>query len=109
MMDRGSVSLMRRQTNFTQGQIGQLDLVLPGTNAVMQLSYMQLLDFLTTVAFLINGVSEANPIVVFAMRNMGHHPLIGLALVKVVAVGSGLYCWTRGRLTLLHRTNACFA
>jgi hypothetical protein len=32
-----------------------------------QYSYLQVLDFLTTIAFLVHGVQEANPIVRFAM------------------------------------------
>jgi hypothetical protein len=74
----------------------------------LHFSYLQLLDLLTTVAFLANGVSEGNPIVAFAIRNAGN-PLIGLTLVKVVAVVLGLYCWISGRLRLLERANACFA
>jgi hypothetical protein len=74
----------------------------------LQFSYLQLLDLLTTVAFLANGVSEGNPIVALAIQSAGD-PLIGLALVKVVAVLLGLYCWVSGRLRLLDRANVCFA
>jgi len=81
---------------------------LPGINALMQFSYLQLLDLLTTIAFLANGVREGNPIVALAIRNAGD-PLIALAVVKVVAVVLGLYCWVSGRSRLLERANMCFA
>ena len=75
---------------------------------MLQFSYLQLLDLLTTIAFLANGVSEGNPIVAFAIRNAGD-PLIALAMVKVVAVALGLYCWVSARSRLLERVNVCFA
>jgi hypothetical protein len=63
---------------------------------LLQYSYLQVLDFLTTVASLLHGVKEANP-------------LGGLLLVKVVAVGLGLYCWRLGKQRLLLRMNLLFA
>ena len=76
--------------------------------ALVQFSYLQLLDLLTTVAFLMTGVREANP-VVLAMMNYADHPLIGLALVKMLAVGLGLYCWRKGRMGILSKANMFFA
>jgi hypothetical protein len=75
---------------------------------LIQYSYLQVLDFLTTVAFLINGVREANPFVRFAL-GYAPHPLGGLLAVKMVAIGLGVYCWRLGRERLLGRINLLFA
>ncbi len=75
---------------------------------LIQYSYLQVLDFLTTVAFLINGVRDGNPLVRFAL-SYAPHPLGGLLAVKVAAVGLGIYCWSRGRQRLLGRINLLFA
>ncbi len=75
---------------------------------LIQYSYLQVLDFLTTVAFLINGVREGNPFVRLAL-GYAPHPLGGLLAVKVLAVGLGLYCWKNGRERLLGRINLLFA
>jgi hypothetical protein len=77
-------------------------------NVLTQYSYLQMLDLLTTLAFIANGVSEANPLVAFAM-SATEAPWMGLALVKAAAVGLGFYCWRGGRLTLLSRANLGFA
>ena len=79
-----------------------------GMGALVQFSYLQLLDLLTTLAFLANGVSEGNPIVALVIKRV-NDPLVGLAVIKVFALGLGLYCWLSGRERLLKRTNACFA
>jgi hypothetical protein len=71
---------------------------------LIQYSYLQVLDFLTTVAFLINGVREGNPLVRIAL-SYAPHPLGGLLLVKTLAVGLGLFCWHRGSQRLLTRSN----
>lgn len=75
---------------------------------LIQYSYLQVLDFLTTVAFLINGVREGNPVVRFAL-GYAPHPLGGLLAIKLLAVGLGVYCWKRGRERLLNRINWMFA
>lgn len=75
---------------------------------LVQYSYLQVLDFLTTVAFLLNGVREGNPLVRFAMQ-MAPNPMIGLLIVKLAAVGLGLYCWRKGRNQVLGRINLLFA
>jgi hypothetical protein len=75
---------------------------------LIQYSYLQILDFLTTVAFLINGVREGNPFVRLAL-GYAPHPLGGLLAVKFLAVGLGLYCWKNGRQRLLGRINLLFA
>jgi hypothetical protein len=75
---------------------------------ILQYSYLQVLDFLTTLAFMINGVQEGNPVVRLALR-YAPHPLSGLLAVKVVAIMLGVYCWMRGRERLLTRMNVLFA
>jgi Domain of unknown function (DUF5658) len=75
---------------------------------LLQYSYLQVLDFLTTIAFLINGVQEGNPLVRFALK-VSPQPLSGLLIIKVAALALGLYCWVRGRERLLSRMNILFA
>lgn len=75
---------------------------------LLQYSYLQVLDFLTTMAFLFHGVREANPLVRFAIDH-SPNPLSGLLLVKFLALGLGLYCWKVGKDRLLIRMNVLFA
>ncbi len=75
---------------------------------LIQYSYLQLLDFMTTIAFLIIGVREGNPLVRFAI-DVSPNPLIGLLAVKVLAVGLGIWCWRMGRDRTLVRINVMFA
>ena len=78
------------------------------TTSLLIFSYFQLLDLLTTVVFILNGVQEANPVVKFALRT-APTPLIGLLLIKVAAVALAVYCWRLGRKSLLLRINVLFA
>ena len=75
---------------------------------LLQYSYLQVLDFMTTVAFLVHGVREGNPLVRFALQ-YAPHPLGVLLAVKVAAIALGLYCWRGGRQRLLSRINLLFA
>ncbi len=75
---------------------------------LLQYSYLQVLDFLTTVAFLVNGVQEANPLVRVAMR-LSSGVVPGLICVKLVALLLGIYCWRLGKQRLLARINILFA
>ena len=75
---------------------------------LLQYSYLQVLDFMTTVAFLMHGIREGNPLVRAALQ-FAPHPLGGLLAVKVAAIGLGFYCWKRGRDRLLNRINILFA
>ena len=74
----------------------------------LQYSYLQMLDFLTTLAFLLNGVEEGNPVVRWAL-GLSSSPLGGLLLVKFVAIVLGIVCWRLGRERLLFRMNLLFA
>jgi Domain of unknown function (DUF5658) len=73
-----------------------------------QFAYLQILDVLTTTAFLMHGVAESNPVVRWAMR-AGPDPFSGLILIKVAALGLGLYCTLSARLQLLKKVNIFFA
>jgi hypothetical protein len=75
---------------------------------LLQYSYLQILDMMTTVAFLLHGVREGKPLVRLALQ-YAPHPLGGLLAVKVLAVALGLYCWRGGRQRLLVRMNILFA
>ena len=74
----------------------------------VQFAYLQMLDWMTTVAFLLNGVQEGNPLVRFAMDRCSN-PLSALIVVKVLAILLGLYCWRMGRTQVLARMNILFA
>ena len=75
---------------------------------LLQYSYLQMLDLLTTLAFMLHGVREGNPLVRMVMQ-LTANPLSGLLLIKLIAVGLGLYCWKLGRGKLLARINIAFA
>ena len=77
-------------------------------HVLLSYSYLQILDFLTTIAFMTNGIREGNPLVRLAIT-VGGNPLGGLLVVKLLAVALGLYCWRMGRETLLSRINVLFA
>jgi Domain of unknown function (DUF5658) len=78
------------------------------TQQLVQYSYLQVLDFMTTTAFLVNGIREGNPLVRMAIH-YGPTPLSGLLFVKLIAVGLGVYCWRFGKARLLSRINILFA
>jgi hypothetical protein len=75
---------------------------------LIQYSYLQVLDFMTTIAFLLHGVHEGNPLVRAALQ-YAPNPLGGLLAVKILAVALGIYCWKGGRERLLTRINLLFA
>lgn len=79
-----------------------------GLGLLTQFSYLQLLDLLTTLAFLSAGVREANPLVRLAM-SAGGPPLAGLLGMKLCACAGALYCWVSGRTRVLARMNFFFA
>ncbi len=74
----------------------------------VQFAYLQLLDLLTTLAFLTHGGKEANPVVRFVM-SLAPTPLIALIVVKSVAFLLAFYCIRHARLRLLARVNVLFA
>lgn len=70
--------------------------------------YLQLLDALTTIAFMMHKVEEMNPLIKWAMRE-SFHPLAGLALVKVAAVLLAVLCVASSRYGVLRKVNIFFA
>jgi hypothetical protein len=75
---------------------------------LLQYSYLQILDFMTTIAFLMQGIREGNPLVRVAIR-FSPNPIGGLLAVKLAAVLLGIYCWRAGRGRVLVRMNIVFA
>ncbi len=80
----------------------------PLNQLLWQYSYLQVLDFLTTIAFLVNGVREGNPLVRLAL-SVGTNPVASLLVVKLLAILLGFYCWRVGKRQLLSRINLLFA
>jgi len=74
---------------------------------LIQFAYLQLLDALTTMAFLFRGVEEANPLVQRLIDSFS--PAGGLLLIKIAALLLGFYCWRLGKTHLLTRINVAFA
>ena len=83
-----------------------------GAGTIRQLfvnyAYLQVLDFLTTIAFLANGIHEANPFVRMMLSFMPN-PIAALMTVKLMAMLLGLYCWRMRRERLLSYINVMFA
>lgn len=73
-----------------------------------EFAYLQVLDILTTVAFLLLGVGEANPLVRWALTHASN-PIWGLIALKLAALSLAAFCLWRTRLKLLRRVNLFFA
>ncbi len=75
---------------------------------LIQYSYLQMLDLLTTFAFLLRGIQEGNPMV---RSRCGFRRIRwgGCWRLKMLALGLGFYCWRCGRQRLLTRINILFA
>ena len=78
-----------------------------GFRLLLSYAYLQVLDVLSTLAFLLAGVQEANPVVRLFMHQTGS-PLIGLICIKLLAMMLGFACWHTGRFKLLGRANIFF-
>lgn len=74
----------------------------------VQFAYLQALDLLSTTAFLLNGVAEANPMVRWTMA-IAPNPITGLVAIKVIGLGLALWCIRMGRDRLLFKINVFFA
>jgi len=74
----------------------------------LQFAYLQTLDLLSTVAFLLHGVGEANPLVRWSM-SIAPSPVGGLLMVKAVGMLLAFYCVTTQRERLLSRMNFFYA
>ncbi|QOY88637.1 DUF5658 family protein [Paludibaculum fermentans] len=89
-------------------QISMTQALPRGTDQLVQFVYLQGLDTLTTLAFLLAGAQEANPLVRTLIGWFGN-PLMGLAAVKIAALMLGYYCWNKGKVAMLRRANMFFA
>jgi hypothetical protein len=78
------------------------------TSLFWQFSYLQVLDLLSTFAFMLVGVKEANPFIKLALVS-APHPVMGLLAVKVLALGLAFVCMRMGKAKLLGRINVFFA
>ena len=78
------------------------------SHQLVQYSYLQVLDFLTTLTFLLYGIQEANPVVLWFLENASS-PIAGLLAIKALAVLLGVAVWKLGRQRLLARINILFA
>ena len=74
----------------------------------LSFTYLQILDFLTTIAFLAHGIQEANPFVRM-MLSLIPNPIAALVSVKLMALVLGVYCWRMRRERLLSYINVMFA
>jgi hypothetical protein len=68
---------------------------------------LQFCDALTTVAFLRQGVAEANPLIRFAFGLTS--PALALFAVKAAACALAWLAWRSRRVRLLRRVNCFFA
>lgn len=74
----------------------------------LQFAYLQALDLLSTIAFLLHGVGEANPFVRWSM-SLTPHPIGGLFAVKLLAIGMAIFCVKTNRAKLLSRMTMFYA
>ena len=77
-------------------------------NVLALFVYLQLLDALTTIAFMLQGVAEGNPIVRWAMRAT-ENPISGLFMLKAAGVALAAVCIYRSREKMLQKVNVLFA
>jgi hypothetical protein len=75
--------------------------------ALLLFVFLQFCDLVTTVAFLRHGVSEANPIVRFALT-FSANPAFPLVALKLAACGLAWLGWRSGRRRLLRHVNVVF-
>lgn len=80
----------------------------PSRGLLVEFSYLQLLDLLTTAAFLAAGVREANPVVRLAMA-AAPSPFGALVVLKILTFAAAAYCARSGRTRALLRMNVLFA
>jgi hypothetical protein len=71
-------------------------------------AYLQILDLLSTIAFLMNGVGEANPIVRSLMA-VSPNPVTGLLCAKLFGMTLAFLCWKTGRTRVLVFANIGYA
>ncbi len=77
-------------------------------NVLTAFIYLQILDALTTIAFMMHGLDEVNPVIKWAMRE-SFNPLGGLFLVKAASVLVAVLCVSYSRYAVLRKVNFFFA
>ena len=63
---------------------------------------------MSTVAFLMLGAPESNPLIRLTLA-LGSTPLAGLLVAKGIAISLGIYVWSQGRERVLLCANLIFA
>ena len=69
---------------------------------------LQVLDGATTLWFLSQGISEANPMI-HALLDIFRRPEFALALPKLFGIALAVFAWYSGRHRLLRNINLVFA
>jgi hypothetical protein len=75
---------------------------------LVQYGYLQVLDLLTTLAFLKSGLKEGNPLIANVIYT-GASPVTVLVTVKLCALSLGIYCCHVQRRTAISRANTFYA
>jgi hypothetical protein len=68
---------------------------------------LQVMDLLTTLLFLHQGVAEANPLI-RAVLTGSARPGVSLVLAKAFAIALATFAWRSGRKRLLWKMNLLF-
>jgi hypothetical protein len=68
---------------------------------------LQVVDTLTTLLFLHQGVHEANPLIGAALAKSAN-PRIAVGLAKVLAIALAAVAWHSGRKKLLRKVNVLY-
>jgi hypothetical protein len=69
---------------------------------------LQVMDTLTTLLFLHQGVREGNPLMRVALSG-SLQPQVTLILTKIFAITLATFAWRTGRIALLRKMNVLFA
>lgn len=75
---------------------------------LLEFTYLQALDVLTTIAFLMQGIGEGNPIVRWVLRQ-DPGPVQSLVIMKFLAVLLAIYCVMKAKHGVLRKVNVFFA
>ena len=68
--------------------------------------FLQIADGLTTLIFLMLGISEGNPLVRLVMTQT--NPITGLLVAKAICIGAGIMCSMSGRMWVVKKLNIIF-
>ena len=79
-----------------------------GAAPLLWFAYLQLLDLLSTISFLLDGVAEGNPIV-SSLIELSGNAFTGLLWAKIIALALAFVCWKTGRSRALAAANVGYA